>query len=260
MMKLRRTLGGILFGVGCAFAFIALLALVLPSFENDQLKLVLASFDMESDNTVVDLMNRGMSYALHNGWQVLLFAAVLMVVGLLLLLLFTREPQRTAQSAVYQRPMYEEPAPQWEAPVRTEPEANPFASAALWEHQFAPARRSAAEPENPFPVYGGPMLERNRIDDAPAYAFTPDAYARPAEPAAEEQPVPVQPPKAAEPVSLFEKRGGAPAAVPAMGKAQLKPETEPEKDEPVYTPNEEPEEPNMISSRIRSTIGRRREW
>ena len=30
--------------------------------------------------------------------------------------------------------------------------------------------------------------------------------------------------------------------------------------EPVYTPNEEPDAPVQISSRIRSTMGRHREW
>lgn len=251
MMKLRRTLGGILFGVGCAFAFIAVLALFLPSVENDQLKLVLASFDMKSEHPVVNVMNQGMSYALHNGWQMLLFAGILMVVGLLLLL-FSREPEPEP----YRRPE-PQPMPQWESAPAFEPESNPFASAALWENQFAPAKRQETRTENPFPVYGGPMLDKNRIEDTPAYAFAPDLYTRPAE--EERKPAaPVHAP-AAQPVSLFEKRGSAPAAMPAMEKPQIAAEPE-AKPEVVYTPNEEPEEPVMLSSRIRSTMGRKREW
>lgn len=258
MMKLRRTLGGILFGVGCAFAFIALISLILPSVENDQLKLVLASFDMEADHPVVDLMNRGMSYALHNGWQVLIFSAVLMAAGLLMLLLFNSKPQRAPVQDPYRRPEAAQPPVQWESPASSEPQANPFASAALWEHQFAPAKRQAAEPENPFPVYGGPMLERNRIDAEPSYAFAPEQhYARPAE--AEEPKPEVKHEPVNEPVSLFEKRGASPAAAPMLEKPQITAEVE-KKPEPVYTPNEDPEEPVMLSSRIRSTIGRRREW
>lgn len=84
------------------------------------------------------------------------------------------------------------------------------------------------------------MLEPNRIEESktPAPSLVYDAYARPAE----EKPVP-----AAEP---------APVAQVTVQPAASKPD----KSEPVYTPNEEPNEPTMLSSRIRSTVGRKREW
>jgi len=239
-MKVRRTLSGILFGIGCAFTFIGLLALLLPCVENPQLGLVLASFDLPSEHPVVSLMNRGMSYALHNGWQVLFCGLILLAVGLIFLLIFTREPKRTSRGESFGSPAPASYVPQWEQPSSPAPETNPFATAALWEHQFAPAKKQEPESENPFSVFGGPMLEPNRIEESktPAPSLVYDAYARPAE----EKPIP-----AAEP---------APAAQPPVQSAA----SQPVKPEPVYTPNEESNEPTMLSSRIRSTVGRKREW
>lgn len=242
-MKARKTLSGILFGAGCAFTFIGLLSLLLPCVDNAQLKLVLASFDQSSDHPLVSLMNKGMSYALHNGWQVLFFGLILLAIGLVLLLIFTREPKRPEH-----RESFGTPAPympQWEPAAPSEPEINPFASAPLWEHQFAPAKQQEPERDNLFSAFGGPMLEPNRIEETPAPVFARDAYARPAE----EKPAPVTEP-APEPVKP------APVAQPSVYSFT----SEPSKPEPVYTPNEEPNEPTMLSSRIRSTVGRKREW
>ena len=38
-MKVRRTIGGVLFGMGCAVTFVGILATVLPMIQNDQLQL-----------------------------------------------------------------------------------------------------------------------------------------------------------------------------------------------------------------------------
>ena len=35
-MKVRRTIGGALFGIGCAVTFVGILATVLPMVQNDQ--------------------------------------------------------------------------------------------------------------------------------------------------------------------------------------------------------------------------------
>lgn len=246
-MKVRRTLSGILFGAGCAFTFIGLLALLLPCVDNPQLSLVLASFDLPSEHPVVSLMNQGMSYALHNGWQVLFVGLAMLAVGLILLLIFTREPKRSKPRETFGNSVLAY-VPEWETPQPSGFETNPFATAALWEHQFAPAKKQEPENESSFTVFGGPMLEPNRIDDEPAPVFTSEVYARPA---AAHDPQPVEKPHEevsapAKPVPLHEPVIPAPAV--------------PVKPDPVYTPNEEPNEPTMLSSRIRSTVGRRRDW
>ena len=65
-MKVRRTIGGALFGIGCAVTFVGILATVLPMVQNDQLQLVLSSFEMPSGNLIVSAVNGAMTYALHH--------------------------------------------------------------------------------------------------------------------------------------------------------------------------------------------------
>lgn len=276
-MKVRRTLSGILFGVGCALTFIGLLALILPAIANDQLKLVLASFEAPSDHPFVRLINSGMSFALGHSWPVLFVGAALLAAGLIGFLLSSQEKKRAAQYEMYRRPEPAVSEPLWEQPAAEPYRPNPFADMALWDQQFAPVKRQEPVSDNPFTAYGGPMLERNRIEDVPTYSFTPESYARPVEPSVQE-PVVWQPEPEAEPepvaapapeslqarplsaaVSLFS------AAVPLTppvrsSESSLPPAPAEENPEPVYTPNEEPDAPLQISSRIRSTMGRHREW
>ena len=157
--------------------------------------------------------------------------------------------------------------PLWEQPAPAAARPNPFADMALWDQQFAPAKKQQLPDENPFSVYGGPMLERNRVEETPSYSFTPEAYARPAEPEPVEQPEPApNSPSAAETLQpLAMPQPSAPLTSPVLSAQSSIPLTSPaspvsEKPEPVYTPNEEPDAPVQISSRIRSTMGRHREW
>ena len=85
-MKIRRKIGGTLFGISCAVTFVGALATVLPLISNDQLRLVLSSFEMPSDNVVVNCINGAMTYALHHCYGVLLcgLAGMLAGVGILL--------------------------------------------------------------------------------------------------------------------------------------------------------------------------------
>ena len=76
-MKFRRFLSGLLFGLGCALAFVGILALLLPAIPNQQLGLVLRSFSMPSDNGAVSLMNRAMSFALSNSVRVLVLGVLI---------------------------------------------------------------------------------------------------------------------------------------------------------------------------------------
>lgn len=290
-MKLRKTIGGILFGLGCALTFIGLIALILPSIENDQLKLVLASFDTPSDNALVSLMNSGMSFTLENGWKVLIAGAILLAIGLVLFALFVREPQEEPFTAPYRRPVQQPRSPIWESPASVQDQPNPFADFALWDQQFAPQKTQQSE--SPFASFGGPMLEPNRIEDVPAYRFAPDAYSRPiveesshmddlpqtpvfspvagceaapvltdAEPVVSMADTPV--PETAPPAfkSVMHTRIPAPTTYVEPAAAitpppVLQPLAE-KKPEPEYTPNEGPDDPAPISSRIRSTMGKHR--
>lgn len=259
-MKIRKVIGGILFGLGCALTFIGLIALILPTIENDQLQLVLSSFDTPSDHLLVNLMNSGMSFALHNGWKVLICGAAVLIVGLLLFTLFTHESAPEPQPSPYRRPM-----PQheriWEAQTPIpEQEPNPFADLALWDQQFAPQK--SQQPERSFNAFGGPMLEPNRIDaEQPVYSFVSDEYARPTEEETSVEPAPAladtdEP--FLPPVPAFQPIASSQLEKPADFSPAPEPTIE-KKPEPVYTPNEEPDEPVQISSRIRSTMGKHRD-
>ena len=81
-MKVRRTIGGALFGIGCAVTFVGILATVLPMVQNDQLQLVLSSFEMPSGNLIVSAINGAMTYALHHCYGVLLCGIVMMAAGM----------------------------------------------------------------------------------------------------------------------------------------------------------------------------------
>lgn len=97
-MKFVRILSNILFGLGCALAFIGLLALVLPMIENDQLQLVISSFEMPSDRLIVNTMNRSMSFAMEHCYGVMLTGAGLTLVTALLMLRLSRSEHEPAKA------------------------------------------------------------------------------------------------------------------------------------------------------------------
>ena len=104
-MKVRRTIGGVLFGMGCAVTFVGILATVLPMIQNDQLQLVLSSFEMPSSNLIVSAINGAMTYALHHCYGVLLCGIVMMAAGMGILL--SRPRRRSARrrtASPYSRP------------------------------------------------------------------------------------------------------------------------------------------------------------
>ena len=137
-MKVRRTIGGVLFGIGCAVTFVGILATVLPMVQNDQLQLVLSSFEMPSGNLIVSAINGAMTYALHHCYGVLLCGIVMMAAGMAILLHRTRRrPVRHNTPSSYSRPA-PAPAPKpvwpeedadWSAWKPRETRTNPFAGA-----------------------------------------------------------------------------------------------------------------------------------
>lgn len=240
-MKLRRTLSGILFGVGCAMTFVGLLALILPAIPNEQLQLVLASFMVASPHPLVDIVNTCMSFAIRNGWQVLLCGAVMLTTGVIFFSRYTVEEAPPPRREIYRRPVPQQ-EPLWEQPDTVPKGPNPFADMAMWD-QFAP--RTQAEPVKEVPKVGfvSPMLEPNRIEEEAAAPVIDPAqiYARP-----------TPPPAAEETVEMVEEiHPTEPAAEPEDGPAPSEEmlENAPQSGTPV-----------QLSPRIRSTMGKRREW
>ena len=174
-MKVRRTIGGMLFGIGCAVIFVGILATVLPMVQNDQLQLVLSSFEMPSGNLIVSAVNGAMTYALHHCYGVLLCGIVLMAAGMgILLHRSRRRPARRRTPSPYSRPA-SAPAPKpvwpeedtdWSAWKPREP-SQPLRGA-IYE-DFPPARR----PRLPAAYTPPPILPPSNAADEPS------PYARP---------------------------------------------------------------------------------
>lgn len=173
-MKFRRFLSGLLFGIGCALSFVAVLALLLPRVSNPQLRLVLGSFSMSSDNPAVQLINGAMRYALAQSWRVLLLGLLAAAVGACLLLHFTPK-KRKPRPAVQPQAALNAAEPETDA-AHSPQAPNPFAVGTYLDQ--LPLR----EPQTSVSmlVHAQPILERNRIDDpppspdpAPVYDFDP---------------------------------------------------------------------------------------
>ena len=190
-MKVRRTIGGALFGIGCAVTFVGILATVLPMVQNDQLQLVLSSFEMPSGNLIVSAINGAMTYALHHCYGVLLCGIVMMAAGMAILLHRTRRrPVRHNTPSSYSRPA-SAPAPKpvwpeedadWSAWKPRETRTNPFAGAIYEE---LPSR--APSPAVPSAYTPPPILPPSNAADEPS------PYARPFEEA------PTPPPRSESP-------------------------------------------------------------
>lgn len=247
IMKLRRTFSGLLFGVGCAMTFVGLLSLILPAVPNDQLQLVLASFALPSENAMVNIINTCMSFAIENGWQVLIGGALMLTIGVVFFSRYTVEEAPPPRREIYRRPV-QQTEPLWETPEPARSGPNPFADLALWE-QYAPKAQAVQPRDVPKVGFVSPMLEPNRIEEETP-VDTANIYARPA-PQPEPEVIPVSPPRP-EPEPIPEPVPEAPAldlVEAEAAPADEQPETPPQSGTPV-----------QLSPRIRSTIGKRREW
>ena len=148
-MKFRRFASGLIFGLGCAFSFLGLMAIVLPAIENPQMQLVLAGFEMTSANPLVDAINRFMRFVFAQNWRVLYLGLLVTAAGALLLLRFTPKPKAA------QEPEKAPPAPQ---PVQPEPAEKPNPYARVTYHQ------PQVEEKISWSFHQEPILERNVID------------------------------------------------------------------------------------------------
>ena len=153
-MKFRRFLSSLFFGLGCALSFIGLLTVILPTFKNPQLQLVLSSFSMTSSNAIVTLVNRFMTFALQQNWQLLYTGLLIAGAGAWLLLRFTPKAPRKEefQGASFSvQPVQENVAPAAEQP-------NPFAAVSYTSPPATPSSSKAS-----VMLHSEPILERNQI-------------------------------------------------------------------------------------------------
>lgn len=193
-MKVHKILSGFLFGLGCVVTFVGLAATVLPMIQNDQLRLVLSSFETPSQNPFVNAINHAMSFSLRNCYLVMVVGAGVVLAGALLMLTARPSGEESAASAA-QAPYVAVPGgaeppdvPVWRASRAPEArEANPFADTSLQEllaPRAAVGRTETAE-ERPSAAYAPPA---SQPDFESAYAppargaREPVAYAPPARP------------------------------------------------------------------------------
>ena len=254
-MKAAKGLSGLVFGLGCATVFVGLLALILPAVQNEQLALVLASFETPSDNVLVSAINSAMSYALKNPYVILLCGGGLAFVGALLIL-WCGEPARRRSAPPRRRPA---PAPvsadnyRPRAVPAPKPEVDP-------QEQERLLRPRAPAPTEPYAAYAPPVdptkrpeadrvslarLEeelirvRQAIEElrAARYPATPQSPADPPPP--QEEPPAQQPPE------------------PEPDQTPLDPAPQPPaQPEPPPAPPPEPSPDNPPAPRIRSTMGK----
>ena len=154
-MKVRRLISGLLLGAGCALTFAGFLALSLPVVPNMQLQLVPDSFKSPSNHLFGQLVNNGINYTLEHAWQVTIVGALILLLGGILFGFFC-SPRDECENEAYRRPAGETPpqsvqkshvektpAPLWKNP---EDEENPFRS-------YAPEDFAPAQPQTASPVY-----------------------------------------------------------------------------------------------------------
>jgi len=153
-MKFRRFLSGLLFGLGCATAFIGLLAVVLPSIQNPQLQLVLSSFELEASHPLVNLINRWMRFSLQQNWRMLYLGILIAGAGAWLLLHFTPAKPWHHRQAISHTPQTEE----WH-PAE---ESNPFAVDC---YNVQLHEKKLPETVSAF-LHSEPILDRNPIAES----------------------------------------------------------------------------------------------
>lgn len=225
-MKARRVLSGLLFGLGCATVFIGVIATVLPMIPNDQLRLVLSSFEMPSENIIVSGINAMMTYALRNCYLVMLLGVAEALFGALLLLSMREERrvERRETSRAQSR------AGGGETPWPTRARELARAQQGRVQRTDPLAAAPIANADNPFAAYAPPApaaakrLERPVIDVS---AFVPPAdWIRPELPQNEqttEEKAPITAAKpAADEAQTAQVAQPAPAAphIPAQAPAQ----------------------------------------
>ena len=242
-MKIRRTLSGLLFALGCAVCFIGVMALILPNIDNRQLQLVLASFQAPSSSAIVTIVNRMMSFSMANSWQVIGLGVLCVLIGGGLMVKWGEEtaPKQEAPEAVFKRP---DPQPD------EQPSAPASAAYAVTEAKAEPLfSEEVPEIHSSVLSYHTPLLEENRIDETRPHlpsSFASESLAIRTEvgdysPSGTRAILRTPPPVAVAPEPVIQQQPTPP---------------------PVLIPEEKPvtRQAEQTPSRIRSTMGQHRQW
>lgn len=148
-MKFRRFVSGLLFGLGCAFSFLGLMAIVLPAIQNSQTQLILASFEMNSSHSAINAINHFMRFVLAYSWRVFYLGLLAAGSGAMLLLRFTPKPKAVEE------PQMSEPVPE---PLQTPASEKPNPYARVTYHQ------PPIEEKICWSFHQEPILRPNTID------------------------------------------------------------------------------------------------
>ena len=147
-MKIRRFFSGALLCAGCSVTFAGLLAIVLPRFNNAQLRLILASFRLDSTSPFVRLIHQILIFLLDQSWQVFAIGLLAVVSGMIL------QAGRSTSTTVHASEIQPSHTETMGAPQKE----NPFAVPSY--HQTTPIRSSSVS------LHTEPMLERNRVESS----------------------------------------------------------------------------------------------
>lgn len=158
-VKVRKFFGVLFTILGAMTAFLSVAVLILPLVANDQTRLVLESFYQTSDNPLVNIINKVISFMIENGTLTLALGTGVLLTGILLLLSTVRLEEEQAgnrRSAQRKNPSSPQAAPVWQT-RKTEktPERNPF---------IAPMQE---QPEQRKPTVS-PAPDRTQEVNAPA--------------------------------------------------------------------------------------------
>ena len=165
MMKPKKLIGNILMVLGSVVLLISLLGMYLPTVQNRQTQLIVASFQKTSGNGLIQWMNNGMNFAMNHGFLLLLIGIGIVLAGILLIIsshadIPASPPKQrraaTAAAAVSARPV---PIANPSVTPRVAPvqpvENNPFArymmDSALPKSTVSAARPQAIEQSPPAP-------------------------------------------------------------------------------------------------------------
>lgn len=264
-MKIRRTLSELLLGFGFAVVFIGLLALILPGINNPQINLIIQSLQAASRLSVINLINRILLFVIDNAWKVLGFGAFCLLLGFVLFFRFSEKDHPVViDHSAYIRPADEPASP-------PSPEKNPFAVAQATESEVEYEVFKYPEVTTDILAYRKPLLEENRIDESQPYlpvTFEEESLSVLSDPGLQSPGSARTIPSAPQDLPAEEEvasAAGIPTA-PIAPPAPIIPLASPIPEAPslppakvVSAPAAQSPEPSA-SPRIRSTMGRHKQW
>lgn len=174
MMKPKKLIGNTLMVLGSVILLISLLAMYLPTVENRQTQLIVASFQAPSSNPLIQWMNNGMNFAMEHSLLLLLIGIGIVAGGVLLILsartdkLIAEQTNDSVPAAVVRPVPIRPAAPPQNQPVvpvtAAVPEANPFARY-MKDDALPKSTVAAAAQPVPQPAQAAPADTESSHDD-----------------------------------------------------------------------------------------------